>query len=45
MSYTNYPSAENPQSVQPAPPKDNRKLIYGILIAALLWHMGLYHLR
>ncbi len=32
MSYTNYPSAENPQ--QPA--KDNRKIIYGVLIALLL---------
>ena len=39
MSYANYPSAENPQQ-QPPAPKDNRKLIYGILIAALLGTWG-----
>lgn len=37
MSYTNYPSAgDNPQETR----KDNRKLIYGILIAALLGTWG-----
>ncbi len=42
MSYTNDPSAETPQ--QPQRPKDNRKLIYGILIALLLgtWVYVLY---
>ena len=39
MSYTNYPSADNPQAAQ-QPPKDNRKIIYGILIAALLATWG-----
>ena len=39
MSYANYPSSENPQLQLPAP-KDNRKLIYGILIAALLITWG-----
>jgi predicted nucleic acid-binding Zn-ribbon protein len=39
MSYTNYPSAENPQAV-PVPPKDNRKVIYGILIVLLLATWG-----
>ena len=34
MSYTNYPSADNPQ--QPQPPKDNRKAIYIVLILLLL---------
>lgn len=33
MSYTNYPSADNPQQQSP---KDNRKLIYGLLITALI---------
>jgi len=37
MSYTNYPSAGNDPQV---PRKDNRKLIYGILIAALLGTWG-----
>ena len=36
MSYTNYPSAGN----APQPPQDNRKLIYGVLIAALLGTWG-----
>ncbi|CAN5316358.1 hypothetical protein BH11BAC6_BH11BAC6_04440 [soil metagenome] len=35
MSYTNYPSAEGSKTPQQAP-KDNRKLIYGLLIAALI---------
>src|SRR6476659_473436 len=39
MSYTNYPSATNPQE-RSQPPKDNRNLIYGILIAALLGTWG-----
>ncbi|HRI21393.1 MAG TPA: hypothetical protein PLA68_10595, partial [Panacibacter sp.] len=34
MSYTNYPTAGG--APQQQPPKDSRKLIYGILIAALL---------
>lgn len=38
MSYTNYPSAENPQ--QPQRPKDNRTLIYAILIILLLGTWG-----
>jgi predicted nucleic acid-binding Zn-ribbon protein len=38
MSYTNYPSAENPQA--PPPPKDNRKVIYGVLIVLLLATWG-----
>ena len=40
MSYSNYPSASsaNPQPQQQ--PKDNRKLIYGILIAALVGTWG-----
>lgn len=38
MSYTNYP-AENPQGQQPAT-KDSRKIIYGLLIAALLGTWG-----
>ena len=37
MAYTNYPSANTPQ---PEPQKDNRKVIYGILIAALLGTWG-----
>ncbi len=40
MSYTNYPTADNPQPLQTPPPKDNRKLIYGILIVALLGTWG-----
>jgi predicted nucleic acid-binding Zn-ribbon protein len=39
MSYSNYPSSASPD--QPAgQPKDNRKLIYGILIAALVGTWG-----
>lgn len=39
MSYSNYPSPASPN--QPAePPKDNRKIIYGILIAALVGTWG-----
>ena len=38
MSYTNYPSAGT--TPQQQPPKDNRKLIYGLLIAALLGTWG-----
>lgn len=39
MSYSNYPSSASPN--QPASePKDNRKLIYGILIAALVGTWG-----
>ncbi len=41
MSYTNYPSASaGSSSEQPQSPKDNRKLIYGVLIAALLLTWG-----
>ncbi len=38
MSYTNYPNAggATPPAGRPQEPKDNRKLIYGILIVALL---------
>ncbi|RXK61492.1 hypothetical protein ESA94_00285 [Lacibacter luteus] len=40
MSYSNYPSA-NPQEPTPsAPQKNNRSLIYGLLIAALLGTWG-----
>ena len=38
MAYTNYPSAEG--STPNEPRRDNRKLIYGILIAALLGTWG-----
>lgn len=39
MSYSNYPSSTSPD--QPAgQPKDNRKLVYGILIAALIGTWG-----
>ncbi len=39
MSYTNYPTAgDNPEPSKPS--RDNRKLIYGILIAALLCTWG-----
>ncbi|WP_153795909.1 hypothetical protein [Foetidibacter luteolus] len=37
MAYSNYPSADNPQ---PDKAKDNRKVIYGILVAALLGTWG-----
>jgi hypothetical protein len=36
MSYSNYPSSASPNQPADQQPKDNRKLIYGILIAALL---------
>jgi len=39
MSYSNYPSASPGQPSQ-QPPKDNRKLVYGILIAALVGTWG-----
>src|ERR1700745_1409835 len=39
MSYSNYPSA-SPGNPAPPPPKDNRKLVYGILIAALVGTWG-----
>lgn len=39
MSYTNYPSADNPQQ-QPQRPKDNRTIIYAILILLLLGTWG-----
>ncbi|HWB27109.1 MAG TPA: hypothetical protein VG738_16615 [Chitinophagaceae bacterium] len=39
MSYSNYPSADNPQQ-QPQQPRDNRKLIYAILIVLLLGTWG-----
>jgi hypothetical protein len=38
MSYTNYPAEGDPQ--QPEPRRDSRKLIYGILIAALVGTWG-----
>ena len=38
MSYTNYPSASGEQPAQA--PQDNRKIIYGVLIAALLGTWG-----
>ncbi len=34
MSYTNYPSADNTSQAQP--PKDNRKVIYAVLVILLL---------
>ena len=41
MSYTNYPSTGTPTPAgQPNDSKDNRKLIYGILIVALLGTWG-----
>lgn len=39
MSYSNYPSAGGQQTPQ-TPPQDNRKIIYGVLIAALLGTWG-----
>ncbi len=39
MSYTNYPSAGTPPE-KPQTPNDNRKIIYGILIVALLGTWG-----
>lgn len=40
MSYSNYPSASPGNQPQQEPPKDNRKLVYGILIAALVGTWG-----
>lgn len=40
MSYSNYPSASPGNQPAQEPPKDNRKLIYGILIAALVGTWG-----
>jgi peptidoglycan hydrolase CwlO-like protein len=39
MSYANHPSANNP-SPNPQPRKDNRAIIYGVLVAALLGTWG-----
>ena len=39
MSYSNYPSS-TPNQPEGQQPKDNRKLIYGILIAALVATWG-----
>src|SRR6476469_1130602 len=38
MSYANHPSANNPSNPQPR--KDNRAIIYGVLVAALLGTWG-----
>jgi peptidoglycan hydrolase CwlO-like protein len=40
MSYSNYPSASPGNQPPQQPPKDNRKLVYGILIAALVGTWG-----
>jgi hypothetical protein len=40
MSYSNYPSASPGNQPSQQPPKDNRKLVYGILIAALVGTWG-----
>lgn len=40
MSYSNYPSSTDQPLNQPEKPKDNRALIYGILIAALVGTWG-----
>ena len=40
MSYSNYPSASPGNEPNPQQPKDNRKLVYGILIAALVGTWG-----
>jgi len=40
MSYSNYPSASPENQPPQQPPKDNRKLVYGILIAALVGTWG-----
>jgi predicted nucleic acid-binding Zn-ribbon protein len=40
MSYSNYPSASPGNEPSQQPPKDNRKLVYGILIAALVGTWG-----
>src|SRR6516162_3243935 len=40
MSYSNYPSSTSPENNGGNSPRDNRKLIYGILIAALVGTWG-----
>jgi hypothetical protein len=40
MSYSNYPSSTSPENTGSNGPNDNRKLIYGILIAALVGTWG-----
>jgi hypothetical protein len=40
MSYSNYPSSSSPNEPVQQQPKDNRKLIYGILIAVLIGTWG-----
>jgi hypothetical protein len=40
MSYSNYPSSTSPENPGSSNPNDNRKLIYGILIAALVGTWG-----
>ncbi len=40
MSYSNYPSSTSQENPGGSNPKDNRKLIYGILIAALVGTWG-----
>jgi hypothetical protein len=40
MSYSNYPSATNPDTPPSSPKRDNRGLIYGLLIATLLGTWG-----
>ncbi len=40
MSYSNYPSSTSPENTGGSSPNDNRKLIYGILIAALVGTWG-----
>ncbi|MFZ1799138.1 MAG: hypothetical protein WAU24_04685 [Chitinophagaceae bacterium] len=40
MSYSNYPSTGSPNQPASQPPKDNRKIIYAILVIALLGTWG-----
>jgi hypothetical protein len=40
MSYSNYPSATTPDTPPSSPRRDNRGLVYGLLIAALLGTWG-----
>ncbi|HMO32137.1 MAG TPA: hypothetical protein PKE63_05835 [Lacibacter sp.] len=40
MTYSNYPSATPQETPDPAPKKDNRNLVYGLLITALLGTWG-----
>ncbi len=40
MSYSNYPSATTPDTPPSSPKRDNRGLVYGLLIAALLGTWG-----